>query len=376
MKPVSIPSSHRPLLLIGNAVGRDTAKHLVQSGAFDGVPVSIGTFQSGEPFTELFYGHDADFEKNAARIKGARVSIVQSTAMPVAENMAYLLEMVHTLKAYGAADVTVVMPFAAFARQDRAFDRRFASVAGDMLPKLLKAAGADGVVSFAMHSQAAIGFYKDVFGERFTALDGTELFAAHLRTHYGNAAQTLVIGAPDGADKPKDEGQRRARALAAALSPVFNDATAQQNMFRISKVHTAESHTKITAFDGDVAGKDCVILDDMVDGGSTMMNAARLLKEKGAKSVTCCFTHGILTNGALEKMLALTGDDGRAIIDRICMTDSIPDAAAKKDALGAGANRVDILPLGGMIAAALTRNAVPQAAALAPKTAPKIGRGR
>lgn len=318
---------------------------------------SIGKFQSDEPFVELFYDQQADFSANAKKISGAKVVVVQSTAEPVAEHVLHLLEMVHTLKRYGATEVMAVVPFAAFSRQDRPFGQRFASVAADLFARQLKAAGADKVISFTMHSQGAIKFYEQAFGSGFTALSATDVFGGYLKNKFFLNSSDLVVGAPDGAEKPGDEGQKRAKDLSMFLTGTFN----AKAMFRISKVHTATSETKITSFDGDVADKDCVIVDDMVDGGSTMINAAKLLKAKGARSVTCCFTHAILTKGiatALEKIMTAQ-ESGVHAIDNLVMTDAIPEAADKIEDFArqypALAKKITVIPLGHAILAEVKR---------------------
>lgn len=311
---------------------------------FDAIPVRLGTYQSGEEFCVFFDGDGDNFEKNADRIRDAHVFVVQSTAAPVGANVQHLLQMVHTLKRQGAARVTVALPFAAYARQDRAFARRFVAVGADLLPVQLKAAGADGVIGVALHSKAAMAFYAAAFGPAFTALSTAPLLAAHLKT-LGIEADTAVFGAPDGGEKPDDEGIARAADVGRALSARFNEAA----MFRISKEHTADSATRITAFSGDVRGKTAVVVDDMADGGTTLINAARALKNHGAKEVVCCVTHGVLTGGerpALEKLLTAQAQDGGPLIARFVVTDSVPDVAAKVAALPpALRGRVDVLAL-------------------------------
>ena len=121
-------------------------------------------------------------------------------------------------------------------------------------------------------------------------------------------------------------------------------------MFKISKVHTAASETKVTAFSGDVTGKTAVVVDDMVDGGSTLINAARVLKANGAKEVICCVTHGVLTAAggtpALVKLLGAQDDRGVPLVARFVVTDSVPDVAAKVAALAPELRaRVDVVPL-------------------------------
>lgn len=336
----------KPLILVGPRMGREAGVVYANDDRFDFIPASVGTFQSGETFSELFYGQADDFEKNAARLKDAHVFIVQSTAAPVGDNVQHLLHMIHTAKFYGAARVTVALPFAAYARQDRAFDRRFASVGADMLPKQLQAAGADAVIAVTLHSKAAMDFYKAAFGRNFTAVSTADLFAGHLKA-LGIKTVDAIIGAPDGGDKPGDEGIARAMDVRQAF---------QAAAFKISKEHVGKT-TRVTAFEGDVTGKTAVVIDDMVDGGSTLINAARVLKQNGAKQVVCCVTHGVLTEGrdgpALEKLLTAS-ENGHPLIDRFVVTDSVPDVRAKFNALAAKnpdlANRVDILPLAPLLA--------------------------
>lgn len=334
----------KPMVMVGPRMGREVGGYFKQNPDYDFIPASVGFFQSGESFSELYYGDEASFEKNAKRLKEARVFVVQSNAPPVGDNTQHLLQMIHTLKAYGAAEVTAVLPFAAYARQDRAFAGRFASISADLLPKQLKAAGADKIVTVTVHSKAAAQFYRAAFGRGFSHLSTSALFAAHLRDSLHLDAGNIVSGAPDGGEKPKDQGIARARDFDRALRGRFNSAA----MFKISKVHVANSATKVVGFDGKVAGKTAVVIDDMVDGGSTLINAARVLRENGAERVICCVTHAILSERGMPALEKLLADDakGRPVIDRLVVTDSIPEVRQKVATLRPDlAARVDILPL-------------------------------
>ena len=193
----------------------------------------------------------------------------------------------------------------------------------------LKAAGADAVVTMTPHSQAAIKAYRDVFGDAFKVVSSTQLFAPDIQNRFGNNPQTLAIGAPDGADKAADEGQKRARRLAKAVFGRDDDDV----MFLIAKTHTGVNDTRITDFKGDIAGKDCIIIDDMIDGGSTMLNAANVLKAQGAKSVTAFASHGILSGNALEKILSARADGKNFSIDHLVLADTLPGVAQKIAAL-------------------------------------------
>lgn len=338
----------KPLIVIGPRMGRETGAALARDERFEFAPVTLGVYQSGETFCELLPQKEEDFAVKAERLQDAEVFVVQSTAAPVGDNVQHLLHMTHSLKHYGAGRVTAVLPFAAYARQDRAFTGKFASVGADMLPRQLKAAGVDRVISVTMHSKAAVGFYKAAFGKNFTHVSTADLFSGYLKAH---PRKDIVIGAPDGGEKLKDEGIARAAAVARA----FNNAA----MFKISKVHTAASDTKVTAFAGDVRGKTAVVVDDMVDGGSTLVNAARVLKQNGATEVVCCVTHALLTASdktALEKLL-LAAEDGQPLIDRLAVTDSVPDVREKLAAFAQNhprlAAKVAVLPLAPLLAEAM-----------------------
>lgn len=312
------------LILIGN----NTSPTLPAAAAGRGIgiiPASIDSFASGEPFVELFPNDKQNAAANAAKLKGKDVIVVQSAT----DSMTHLLMIVHTLKSYDAGNVTVVMPFAPLMRQDRAFDARFVSLGAAFMASQLKAAGADAVVTLTPHSQAAIKAYRDAFGDAFKVVSSTQLFAPDIQKRFGNTPATLAIGAPDGADKATDEGQKRARRLAKAVFGRDDDAV----MFLIAKTHTGVNDTRIIDFKGNVAGKDCVIIDDMIDGGSTMLNAASLLKAKGAKSVTAFASHGILSGNALEKILSARADGQNFSIDRLVLADTLPSVAQKIAAL-------------------------------------------
>ncbi|MDX1975229.1 MAG: ribose-phosphate diphosphokinase [Rickettsiales bacterium] len=351
-----MPEPKPSLILTGNNASPAIAHTLEAANGFSSIPASIGQFGSSEPFVELFHGQESDAVANAAALKNAKTYVVQSTNEPASEHCQHLLLMAHTLKHYGANEVTAVMPFAAFARQDREFKNRFASVAAEFFPKQLKAAGVDRVITVTPHSEAAVKFYQNEFGNRFTALSATQLFADDIKKRFGEDLPNVMIGAPDGADKPLDAGQQRARELCDA---VFGAGNHNASLFKISKTHIGVSDTKITGFEGDVIGKHCVIVDDMIDGGSTIINAASLLKARGAASVTAYATHGILSNNALEKILSVKPDGMTPAIDRLIVTDTIPSVEQKIATLAEKqptlALQAQVLSVGPMVAAEIAR---------------------
>lgn len=333
----------KPILLIGPQITPETADAFRKDGRFDVITASIGKFPSGGLFVELFRGEEKLHDGNLERLRGAKAYILQSAPESDPAAFQHLLTMAHTLKWYGVSKVTSVNPFLPNMRQDRSLKDRFTSVAADLTAKQMAASGIDAVITVTPHSKAAISHYQKVFGGDFHVVTTTEMFASDIKKRFEVSVDELSIGAPDGADKMGDEGQQRARELTKA---VFGQAS-DDAMFRISKTHTGVSDTKITSFDGDVAGKDVVLVDDMVDGGSTIINAASLLKAHGARSVSADITHPLLTGHALEALLSAKPDGMNRAIDRLVLADTIPDVHRKLAELAAShpslAGRVEIM---------------------------------
>lgn len=318
-------NNKKPLLLIGNDVAIETAETLADDGRFEVLPASIGRFPSGGLFVELFPDDTQNFAANAEKLKGAHAYILQSAPETNADDLQHMMIMADTLKQHGVAKVTVIAPFLPNLRQDRSMKDHFHSVAADLNARQMKASGIDEVITVTPHSKTAISLYRKVFGESFVPIHTTDLFAKDIKQRFTVDPDELVIGAPDGADKSQDEGQIRAREL---VKEVFGRESPDY-MFRIAKTHTGMSDTKIVSFDGRVAGKDAVIVDDMIDGGSTMTNAASLLKAHGARTVTAYATHGVLTGNALEILLSAKPDGMTYALDKLIVADTIPEAQAK-----------------------------------------------
>jgi len=318
------------LIVVGSSVSsslRDALQNLDGQDGFELMNASIANFGSGEPFSELFFEQDDQYDSNKNKLKDANVIIAQSTADPVGDNCMQLMMATATAKRYGAKSVTVVMPFAAFARQDREFEGRFASVAGDDFPMLLKAAGADQVITAEMHSKAAEQYYKNHFGEDNVHFLSTASVVTEQLIAGGIEKDKIAVGAPDGADKPHDAGQLRAVEVANKVSDTH--IPEKGLLFRIWKEHTGVSQTKINKFEGDVKGKTCVIIDDMTDSGGTLKNAAKVLKANGAKEVICYITHGIFTGNGMESIVTERTSNGDNAIDKLIVADTIPDVERK-----------------------------------------------
>ncbi|GEM_PF-812958 len=368
-------NNNKNYIIFGPRVTKESREEILKNFKGEKIDVSFGPFNSGAVHCELFpflrderelTSHaDAQkrYQENLAKLRHAKVTIVESTGEQpdiVSDSIERVRSTITTLKDHGVKEVTVAMPNCAYDRQDRPFSEqgRICSVNAKRFARDLRADGADKIITIEPHSEGTVKFWKDEFGENYNYLSSTELFAQDIKTRFPNL-NNMVIGAPDGADKPNDRGQIRARKLAAAVQDTSEEA-ADVHLFKIAKEHKSANETFVAGFEGDVADKDCVIIDDMSDGGGTLINAAKALKERGAKSVATYFTHAICIGkdgkSALENLLE-PQFAGKNLIDQVVCTDSVFEIEQKRKELNSPElkERVAILSTGKLIAQELTR---------------------
>jgi ribose-phosphate pyrophosphokinase len=323
------------LVILGNNIPQSFREHFNAraknpASNIELLNVQNDNFPNSEARPDLFAGETpGQFEANDKKLQGQPVTIIQSLTKNETETVneiAFkLLATVRNLKRHGAGTVTVAMPFAAFARQDRDFAGQHLSVMGDDFPFLLKAAGADRVITAEMHSKAAEKFYTDHFGaENVTFLSLAELYAQNL-LGTGLQKEDIVLGAPDGADKPGDAGIRRAHELGEALWHADNN---DSHYFQIGKKRNG-SETKLMSFTGDVAGHVGVIVDDMSDSGGTIIHAGQAQKEHGAAMTRVYLAHGLFNEKAIERVLAEKAADGTPALDSVVVADTVPGLTEK-----------------------------------------------
>lgn len=338
------------LVLIASDYPEVLQKQIVQNVAELGygiLPADIDAFKSKERFCELYPKQQHLFVQNKAEIENSHVHIVMSMSDDPSVFFYDAINTLETVKRYNPLDIHLIMPFAPFARQDRAFENRFCSQMGDTFPKHLKFAGADYISTFDMHSKASEQSYIDHFGAgnvRFLTLAGD---ISPVVKSLLEPIDEIVATSPDGADKPNDLGQIRAGDFNKRLGSTGETP-------KIWKAHEG-NETKVTKFVGDVAGKTVVEYDDIADTGGTLVNAAEVLKENGAEEVMAAFPHAVLSGNTLSR---LTGDeiDGRANpIDFLVASDSITGIYAKRAALSEKQQeRVKIVSTAPLIKEALT----------------------
>jgi ribose-phosphate pyrophosphokinase len=227
-------------------------------------------------------------------VRGTDVFVIQPTCHPVNENLIELLLVVDALKRSSAARITAVVPYYGYARQDRK-DKPRVPISAKLIADILQAAGVQRMLTVDLHAPAIQGFF-DVPVDHLLA--APVLLDWISRERFGN----LIIVSPDAG------GVERARFFAKRLGA----ALAIIDKRRI-EANVAETMNVI----GEVRDRDCVIVDDIVDTAGTLTGTVRALKEKGAKSITACFTHAVLSGPAMERLA--TPD-----LDRVVVTDTIP----------------------------------------------------
>ncbi len=242
---------------------------------------SINRFADGEVFVRI--------DEN---VRGADVFIVQPTNPP-AENVLELLLMVDAARRASAARVTVVLPYFGYARQDRKDQPRVA-IGAKLMARMIETAGADRVLGLDFHAHQLQGFFDVPVDHLYAA----PVFTAHYKK---KKLQDLVVVAPDVGSA------KMARGFAKRLNGT---------LAIIDKRRPAANVAEVVNVVGEVEGRDCLIPDDMIDTAGTVSEAARALKELGAKDIYVCATHALLSGPAVERL-------SNAPIKEVAVTNSI-----------------------------------------------------
>lgn len=266
-------SSNRPLAeKIAEAVGLELGK------------ISISRFSDGEVKVNV-----------EESIRGAHVYIVQSTSDPVNDNLMELLIMIDALRRASAKTINVVMPYYGYARQERKAQSR-EPITAKLVANMITIAGADRVLTLDLHAPQIQGFF-DIPVDH---LIGVPLLADYF-LEKGLFGEDVVVVSPD------HGGVVRARKLADFLkSPIAI----------IDKRRPRPNVSEVMNIIGDVAGKKCIIIDDMIDTAGTITLAAAALLDKGADAVYACCTHAVLSGPAVERL-------DESDIKEVIVTDSI-----------------------------------------------------
>jgi ribose-phosphate pyrophosphokinase len=271
-------------LFAGNAnpaLAQDIARHLA-------VPLgraSVGRFSDGEVNVELM-----------ENVRGRDVFIVQPTCPPANDTLMELLVMVDAARRASAARITAVMPYFGYSRQDRRPRATRSAITAKLVGNMIESAGVSRLLTIDLHSDQIQGFFD-------IPVDNVYASPVLLGDAYKQGYKNMVVVSPDVG------GVVRARALAKRL----DDA----ELAIIDKRRPRPNESKVMNIIGDVDGKTCVMIDDMVDTAGTLCAAAQALKDEGATKVVAYITHPVLSGNALERI-------SKSALDELVVTDTIP----------------------------------------------------
>ena len=296
-------------LLTGNSnkvLSKNIAKYLKTKL----VNSSIRKFSDGEVYVEI-----------NENIRGNSIFIVQSISSPANDNLMELLLCIDALKRSSAKNITAVIPYFGYARQDRKVVPR-TSISAKLVSNLITKAGADRVVTVDLHAGQIQGFFDIPVDNLFA----TPIFARHVRKKI--KSRKIVCVAPDVG------GTERARALGKLLGV---------GLAIIDKRRPKPGQSKVMNVIGDVKDQTCIIVDDIIDSGGTIINAAKALKERGAKEVYVYITHGVLSGEAVKKIK-------NSVIKNLVITDTIDNSDRTKNV-----KNIEVLPISGLMGEAIKR---------------------
>ena len=272
---------------------------------------SVGRFSDGEISVEI---HE--------NVRGSDVFIIQSTCAPTNDNLMELIVMIDALRRASAGRITAVIPYFGYARQDRRVRSARVPITARVVADFLSNVGVDRVLTIDLHAEQIQGFFDVPVDNAF----GTPILLADMVQR--DFVDPIVVS-------PDIGGVVRARATAKLL----NDA----DLAIIDKRRPKANVSQVMNIIGDVNGRDCIIVDDMIDTGGTLAKAAEALKSHGARKVYAYATHAIFSGNAPKNLK-------ESVIDEIIVTDSIP---LSKDMQATG--KVKQLTLSEMLAETIRR---------------------
>ncbi len=296
-------------LLTGNSnksLSQKISKHLRTKL----VHSSIRKFSDGEIYIEI-----------NENIRGNSIFLIQSTSAPANDNLMELLLCIDALKRSSAKNITAVIPYFGYARQDRKVAPR-TSISAKLVSNLITKAGADRVVTVDLHAGQIQGFFDLPVDNLFA----TPIFARHVKKNLNK--KNLICVSPDVG------GVERTRALARKLDVGIGI---------IDKRRPSPGKSQVMNVIGNVNGKTCIIIDDIIDSGGTIVNAAQALINRGAKEVHVYITHGVLSGEAVDKIK-------KSRIKKLVITDTIDNSDKIKKA-----KNIEVLTISNLLAEAIKR---------------------
>lgn len=296
------------MIFTGNA-NRDLASEIC---AYLQVPLGaavVKRFSDGEVWVEV--------QEN---VRGKDIFVVQPTSKSANENLMELLIMVDALKRASAERITALIPYYGYARQDRKVQPR-TPISSKLVADLITAAGAHRVVAVDLHAGQIQGFFNIPFDHLFAM----PVLLEYIREH---DLKDIVVVSPDAG------GTERARAYAKRI---------ESTLAMIDKRRSRPNESEVMNVIGEVKGKTAIIVDDMVDTAGTLTQAASALKERGAKAVYACITHGILSGKAVERI-------SNSVLEELVITNTIEQPEAVRQC-----KKIKILSMAPLLGEAIRR---------------------
>src|SRR6186997_1338958 len=299
----------RLMVFTGNAhprLAEDVVRHLnINLGR-----AKVGRFSDGEVMVEIL-----------ENVRGRDVFVLQTVCAPTNDNIMELLMMVDAMKRASAARVTAAIPYLGYARQDRRPSSARVPISAKVVANMMTSAGVDRVLTMDLHSEQIQGFFD-------IPVDNIYSGPILLGDVWKRGIKDLVVVSPDVG------GVVRARALAKRL---------ESDLAIIDKRRPRPNVATVMNIIGEVEGRTCVIIDDMVDTANTLCEAAAALKDRGAQRVLAYCTHPVLSGNAVERIT-------NSALDEIVVTDTIPlheDAKTCK--------KIRVLTVSGLLAETMRR---------------------
>ena len=272
----------------------------------------VGYFSDGELKVEI--------EEN---VRGHDTFIIQSTCSPTNKNVMEIMLIADALKRSSASRITAVVPYYGYARQDRRVRSARVPISAKVVADMFASVGIDRVLTIDLHSETIQGFFDmpadNVYATKFMVDDIKD----------NNDRNEVVVVSPDVG------GVVRSRALAKLLDDT--------DLAIIDKRRTVANESEVMNIIGEVEGKVCIVPDDIIDTAGTLCNAAKALKDKGAKAVKAYITHPVLSGPAIDRL-------NKSEIDELIVTNSIPlNKDAKK------CSKIRVISIANIIAECITR---------------------
>ena len=274
------------------------------------VNTNIKSFADGEVYVEI-----------NENIRGNSVFVIQSTSTPANDNLMELLLCIDALRRSSAKNITAVIPYFGYARQDRKVVPR-TSISAKLVSNLITNAGASRIVTVDLHSGQIQGFFDIPVDNLFT----TPLFTRYIKKNLKN--KNLICVSPDVG------GVQRTRGLATKINA---------DLAIIDKRRSQPGKSQVMRIIGNVQNKECIIVDDIIDSGGTIVNAVDALIKEGAKSVYVFVTHAVLSGEAINKIK-------KSKINKLIITDSIDNTKKIKNV-----SKIQVLSIAPLMAEAIKR---------------------